>query len=44
MVVRLDGTNAAEGRKILEDANVDGVESCATMWDAAKLSVEKARA
>lgn len=43
MVVRLDGTNAAEGRKILEDANVDGVESCATMWDAAKLSVEKAR-
>jgi succinyl-CoA synthetase beta subunit len=43
MVVRLDGTNATEGRKILEDANVDGVESCATMWDAAQLAVTKAR-
>ncbi len=26
MVVRLDGTNAEAGRKILEEANVDGVE------------------
>ena len=43
MVVRLDGTNAPEGRRILEEANVDGVESSATMWDAAKLAVEKAR-
>lgn len=42
MVVRLDGTNATEGRKILEDANVDGVESSATMWDAAQLAVNKA--
>ena len=43
MVVRLDGTNAEAGRKILEDANVDGVESCPTMWDAAKLAVERAK-
>ena len=43
MVVRLDGTNAAEGRRILEDANVDGVESAPTMWDAAQLAVQKAR-
>ncbi len=43
MVVRLDGTNAPAGRKILEDANVDGVTSSATMWDAAVLAVEKAR-
>jgi succinyl-CoA synthetase beta subunit len=43
MVVRLDGTNAAEGRKILEEANLDGVESAPTMWDAARLAVEKAR-
>jgi succinyl-CoA synthetase beta subunit len=42
MVVRLDGTNAPAGRKILTDAGVDGVESCATMWDAAQLAVEKA--
>lgn len=43
MVVRLDGTNAPAGRKILTDASVDGVESCATMWDAAQLAVERAR-
>jgi succinyl-CoA synthetase beta subunit len=43
MVVRLDGTNAPEGRKILEEANLDGVTSSATMWEAAQLAVEKAR-
>jgi succinyl-CoA synthetase beta subunit len=43
MVVRLDGTNAAEGRRILEDANIDGVISAPTMWDAAQLAVQKAR-
>jgi succinyl-CoA synthetase beta subunit len=43
MVVRLDGTNAAEGRRILEEANIDGVTSAPTMWDAAQLAVEKAR-
>jgi succinyl-CoA synthetase beta subunit len=43
MVVRLDGTNAAEGRKLLEEASVDGVESAPTMWDAAQRAVELAR-
>jgi succinyl-CoA synthetase beta subunit len=43
MVVRLDGTNAAQGRTILEDAKIDGLESSTTMWDAAQLAVEKAR-
>ena len=43
MVVRLDGTNAAEGRRLLEEANVDGVESAPTMWDAAQRAVELAR-
>ncbi len=42
MVVRLDGTNAPEGRKILEEANIDGVESVPTMWEAAQLAVQKA--
>lgn len=44
MVVRLDGTNAAEGRRILEGANVDGVWAAATMWEAAELAVKRARA
>jgi succinyl-CoA synthetase beta subunit len=44
MVVRLDGTNAEAGRKILEEANVDGVTSVPTMWEAAQRAVEKARA
>lgn len=44
MVVRLDGTNAAEGRKILTEASPEGVESAATMWEAAELAVAKARA
>jgi succinyl-CoA synthetase beta subunit len=43
MVVRLDGTNAEEGRRILADAALDGVEPAATMWDAASLSVQRAR-
>jgi succinyl-CoA synthetase beta subunit len=43
MVVRLDGTNASEGRKILEDAKIDGLESSTTMWDAAQHAVDSAR-
>ena len=43
MVVRLDGTNAPAGRKILEDANLELVTSSPTMWEAAQLAVEKAR-
>ena len=44
MVVRLDGTNAAEGREILNKAKLDGVESAPAMWEAAELAVERARA
>jgi succinyl-CoA synthetase beta subunit len=43
MVVRLDGTNAEEGRKILEEANLEGVEASPTMLEAAELAVQKAR-
>lgn len=40
LVVRLDGTNAAEGRKILTDANHPNVISAATMAEAAEKAVE----
>ncbi|HVE91815.1 MAG TPA: ADP-forming succinate--CoA ligase subunit beta [Actinomycetota bacterium] len=43
MVVRLDGTNAEQGRKILAEANLPGVTATPTMWEAAELSVERAR-
>ena len=43
MVVRLDGTNAAEGRRILEEASPEGVESAPAMWEAAELAVSRAR-
>jgi succinyl-CoA synthetase beta subunit len=42
MIVRLDGTNAEAGRKILQDANVALVESVPTMWEAAQAAVERA--
>jgi succinyl-CoA synthetase beta subunit len=42
VVVRLDGTNAAEGRKILADAALPNVHVSPTMLDAAKLAVELA--
>ncbi len=41
MVVRLVGTNAAEGRKLLKDANM---ETADTLADAAKLAVAAASA
>jgi succinyl-CoA synthetase beta subunit len=40
MIVRLVGTNAEEGRKLLENANMITAE---TLADAAKKSVEAAR-
>jgi succinyl-CoA synthetase beta subunit len=43
MVVRLDGTNAAEGRRILEEASLDLVTSAPAMWEAAQLAVQKSR-
>jgi len=42
LVVRLDGTNAEEGRKILADAAHPGVHVEPTMLDAARKAVELA--
>jgi succinyl-CoA synthetase beta subunit len=43
-VVRLDGTNDVEGRKLLADANLPGVYTAATMDEAAARVVELANA
>jgi succinyl-CoA synthetase beta subunit len=43
IVVRLDGTNAAEGREILATVVGDSVIAAATMRDAAEKAVELAR-
>jgi succinyl-CoA synthetase beta subunit len=43
-VVRLDGTNDVEGRRLLSEANLDGVHTAATMNEAAAMVVELARA
>jgi succinyl-CoA synthetase beta subunit len=43
MIVRLDGTNATEGRRILGEARLPLVESVPTMWEAAELAVKRAR-
>ena len=42
IVVRLDGNNAAEGRRILSEANIPVVEQVATMDGAARRSAELA--
>ena len=42
IVVRLDGNNAAEGRRILDEANIPVVEQVATMDGAARRSAELA--
>ena len=42
IVVRLDGTNAEEGRRILADANRDGLVLEPTMLEAARRAVELA--
>jgi succinyl-CoA synthetase beta subunit len=42
-VVRLDGTNDVEGRKILADANLPGVHTAATMNEAAEMVVALAK-
>jgi succinyl-CoA synthetase beta subunit len=44
IVVRLDGTNAAEGRQILADAGRDNIHPEATMLDGARRAVELATA
>jgi succinyl-CoA synthetase beta subunit len=43
IVVRLDGTNAEEGRRILSEAGNDRIVPAATMLEAARLSAELAR-
>jgi succinyl-CoA synthetase beta subunit len=43
LVVRLDGTNAEEGRRILAEAAPPNVHVEATMLDAARRAVELAR-
>ena len=42
IIVRLDGNNAAEGRRILEDAEHDVIEMVDTMDDAARRAAELA--
>ena len=42
-VVRLDGTNAEQGRQLLAQANLPGVHSAETMDEAAALVVELAK-
>ena len=42
IVVRLDGNNAAEGRRILEEAEIAVVEQVGTMDDAARRAAELA--
>jgi succinyl-CoA synthetase beta subunit len=44
IVVRLDGNNAAEGRRILDEAAIGVVEQVATMDDAARRAAEMAAA
>ena len=44
VVVRLDGNNAAEGRRILDEAAIGVVEQVATMDDAARRAAELAAA
>jgi succinyl-CoA synthetase beta subunit len=44
LVVRLDGTNAEEGRRILEQAALPNVVSAATMQEAAAEAVRLAQA
>jgi succinyl-CoA synthetase beta subunit len=44
IVVRLDGNNAAEGRRILDAAEIGVVEQVATMDDAARRAAELAAA
>ena len=44
IVVRLDGNNAAEGRRILDEAAIPLIEQVATMDDAARRAAELAAA
>lgn len=43
MVIRLVGTNAEEGRHIIDEANIANLSSAATLTEAAKKAVEAAK-
>jgi succinyl-CoA synthetase beta subunit len=42
IVVRLDGTNAEEGRRILQEASLSNLHAESTMLDGARRAVELA--
>src|SRR5439155_19154501 len=44
IVVRLDGTNAEEGRRILADANLPGIVTADTMWNGAQKAADLSKA
>ncbi len=44
MVVRLAGTNAAEGRQIIDDAHLPNIQSATTLLDAAQKAILAAQA
>jgi succinyl-CoA synthetase beta subunit len=43
MVIRLNGTNAAEGRQIIDEAHVPNISSASTLTEAAKKAVDAAK-
>jgi succinyl-CoA synthetase beta subunit len=43
MIVRLAGTNAAEGRQIIDDAKIPHIQSAATLIEAAEKAVRAAK-
>lgn len=43
MIIRLQGTNAEEGRKLVDEANLPNIVSAETLTDAAKKAVEAAK-
>lgn len=43
MVIRLNGTNAEEGRRIIDEANLPNIISAATLTEAAQKAVEAAK-
>jgi succinyl-CoA synthetase beta subunit len=44
IVVRLDGTNAEEGRRILAEANLPGLVTAETMWEGAQKAADLSKA
>ena len=43
IVMRLQGTNAAEGRAIIEEANIPNLQTAETLTDAAQKAVAAAK-